>query len=536
MEWSKLHENLIDPLFIYNPEKGITKYNLSFLLYFDFTPRDVRKFKKIEELVLNPTQVLMENIKVGTYQELTFDTPKGKKQSVLYLIEPIEENQFLIHMKDAAIEMTLQEKYSKQILELERINRDQELIIIERTKDLQESYQLMRRVLTSLKGEVYVLDEQENIKATFGANLCTDLKVKFSEGVKLNSSEKNNFDDWFDSFIMLEDQRDVLISLAPEKFNFESKVFRPDYFQIPNSEKFEMAVIINDVTEEELLKIKSKQADELSSAIHKALLNKNNFYVFHTSFKKLTTKYTQKSSPIDILTFKRDLHTLKGLFSQYGLKNSSSEIHQLEEEVGLDQEEGEKKLIKILSDANEVIDKLISLIGKDLLFPNETNLSLESMLGFFETTLNDTLIPLSKEKSTVKTLGDTDLILNQNQMDQLTIALLHYARNLAAHAAEVKESRLTKNKRPGMTVYVSVKKSLDLVEIKITDDGKGTEKQNDVFIQKASDTSKNADLYSGRGLGMTAIKEAIDSISGEVSFSSKIDVGSLLKIVIPLSN
>jgi hypothetical protein len=530
MEWTTLHENLIDPLFVFNTEKGITKYNLAFMLYFDLTPRELRKIKKIEDFILTPSVNVFEGEKTTSYQNLEFFTPKGKKLSVLMLFEDLPDQSILVHMKDAAIEISLQEKYGQQILELERLNKDQEKIIEERTQDLRESYELMKRVLKSLKGEVYVLDDSGNVKAGFGPSVSGQVSGDFGSNAKVTEKDNEYFKDWFKSYVMLEDQRDILITLAPEKFKSDNKTLRPDFYQIPSSTQFEMAVIMNDITEEEALRVKSLRADELASAIHKALLNKNSFPLFLTSFNNLKGKYLGDTSAVDLVTYKRDLHTLKGLLSQYGHSNASGDIHLLEEEAALDQAGGIVKLNELLNSSEETINKVITLVGESLLLPQNSGFDTGGIAEFFRTTLNDSLKALGKSPSIFNLELRANPVLTSDEVDKLMVATLHYARNVAAHASEAGETRVSKGKDEKIRIQFIVNKNGSSIEFIINDDGKGTTKQNDIFEQKSSETSQNADLYSGRGLGMATIKEALNKLGGDATFKSVVEVGSTLSL------
>lgn len=536
MEWTSLHENLIDPLFIFEKEKGIIKYNLAFILYFELTPREVRKIKQIEDLISSPNNNVFQGARSQSYQNLEFFTSKGKKLNVLIFLLDLPDQSVLVHMKDAAIEISLQEKYGQQILELERLNKHQEKIIEERTQDLRESYELMKRVLQSLKGEVFVLNEQGNVKAGFGPNVNAQVSGDFASNAKISEKDGLYFRDWFKSFVMLEAQRDVLITLAPEKFKSDNKTLRPDFYQIPNSNQFEMAVIMNDISEEEALRVKSIRADELASAIHKALLNKSSFPLFVSSFNTLKTKYLSDTSTIDLVTYKRDLHTLKGLLSQYGHTNASAEIHILEEEAALDQVGGILKLNELLQNAEDTIKKILSLVGEAFLIPETKGVDASGIAEFFRTTLNDSLKALGRSISNFNLDLKDNPILSKDEVDKLMVATLHYARNVAAHASELSEVRRSKRKDEKIQIQFIVKKTNNNIEVIISDDGKGTTKQNDIFEQKSSETSQNADLYSGRGLGMAAIKEAMIKLGGDAQFQSVVDVGSTLTLAFKKAN
>lgn len=271
---------------------------------------------------------------------------------------------------------------------------------------------------------------------------------------------------------------------------------------------------MNDITEEEALRVKSLKADELASAIHKALLNKNSFPLFLTSFNTLKNKYLGDTSSVDLVTYKRDLHTMKGLLSQYGLSNASGEIHVLEEEAALDQAGGILKLNDLLQSSDETIKKVINLVGESLLLPQTSGFDASGIAEFFRTTLNDSLKALGKSPSVFNLELKVNPVFSNEEVDKLMVAILHYARNVAAHASELGETRTSKGKDEKIKIQFIVNKSDSKIEIVISDDGKGTTKQNDIFEQKSSETSQNADLYSGRGLGMATIKEALVKLGG----------------------
>ncbi len=157
--------------------------------------------------------------------------------------------------------------------------------------------------------------------------------------------------------------------------------------------------------------------------------------------------------------------------------------------------------------------------------------------------------------------GDT-IEIDKRVLDELKDPLIHLLRNSIDHGIENPSNRIEAGKPRTGKVSLHIKPTEgNKVEIKISDDGAGislekikasalkknlveenelknySEKQilDLIFLSDLSTAKVITDL-SGRGLGMAIVKEKVEKLGGEISISTEEGVGSVFKILIPLTS
>lgn len=112
-----------------------------------------------------------------------------------------------------------------------------------------------------------------------------------------------------------------------------------------------------------------------------------------------------------------------------------------------------------------------------------------------------------------------EFLLDRPWADVLTDALIHLVRNAVDHGIEAKG-----------TVTITASES----EITVTDDGRGIAPANiPLIFQPGFTTAKDVTEFSGRGVGLDAVKTAIEELGGSVSVTSESGKGSSFQIRIP---
>jgi two-component system chemotaxis sensor kinase CheA len=151
------------------------------------------------------------------------------------------------------------------------------------------------------------------------------------------------------------------------------------------------------------------------------------------------------------------------------------------------------------------------------------------------------------------------LEIDQKVNEVLEEGINHILRNCIDHGLEKEEDRLSMNKSAVGNITLSVKKhDAEFIHLEIKDDGKGInpsilrDKVKSLNLMKADDVDKFKDEeaiefiflpglstkgevseISGRGFGLSAVKEAILNIGGKINVESKLGVGTSFKIFIP---
>jgi two-component system, chemotaxis family, sensor kinase CheA len=155
--------------------------------------------------------------------------------------------------------------------------------------------------------------------------------------------------------------------------------------------------------------------------------------------------------------------------------------------------------------------------------------------------------------------GD-DVELDRAIIDALSEPLLHVLRNAVDHGLESPQERQMRGKDARGRIVVSVKRARDRVELLVKDNGRGfdVERLRQIAIERAllspeaarALTEKEALMLaclpgvttafrvtdsSGRGVGMDAMKRAVESIGGRFDLESVAGESSTVRLSLPLT-
>jgi len=151
---------------------------------------------------------------------------------------------------------------------------------------------------------------------------------------------------------------------------------------------------------------------------------------------------------------------------------------------------------------------------------------------------------------------EIDKLVVEKMMDPL----LHLVRNAVSHGIETPQERRKLNKPSVATVSLSAKTAGEMVIIEIEDDGKGIDRQKVLnkakkqgllsqFDQENIDnftilellcypgfsTQEKADRVSGRGVGMTVVKNTVTELGGIVELTTQENKGTRFTVQLPLT-
>jgi two-component system chemotaxis sensor kinase CheA len=148
---------------------------------------------------------------------------------------------------------------------------------------------------------------------------------------------------------------------------------------------------------------------------------------------------------------------------------------------------------------------------------------------------------------------EIDKYLIERMMDPV----IHLVRNAVSHGIEPADQRIAKGKRPDGTITLNASTVGDTVMIEIADDGRGIDAGAVVARARAAgisapdtsdvqallavictpgfSTTEAADRASGRGVGMSVVKQTVEALSGSLSVESTPDVGTRFIIGLPLT-
>lgn len=138
--------------------------------------------------------------------------------------------------------------------------------------------------------------------------------------------------------------------------------------------------------------------------------------------------------------------------------------------------------------------------------------------------------------------------------------LIHVFRNIADHANQQPEERVAAGKAEGISIDINVSllvgEDQPLLKIEIQDDGKGIDpaivrdrlekngadpailqKDDTAIIEHIFDpsfsTAQTVSVYSGRGVGLSAVKFAVEEMKGRYMVKSAVNIGTTFTFILP---
>jgi two-component system, chemotaxis family, sensor kinase CheA len=178
--------------------------------------------------------------------------------------------------------------------------------------------------------------------------------------------------------------------------------------------------------------------------------------------------------------------------------------------------------------------------------------------------------PLTRNfRDTCKALGkEVDFIIEGDDVrldnaiaDTLSRSLVHLMRNSLDHGLESNEERVKIGKPKKGKVLLKFEIKNEMVVVSISDDGRGinSEKIKEKILSKGLKTQQEVQLmteeeihlmifeagfstaqqvteFSGRGVGMSMVKETIEEVNGKIGIDSKLGQGTTFSLEIPIPN
>jgi two-component system, chemotaxis family, sensor kinase CheA len=149
---------------------------------------------------------------------------------------------------------------------------------------------------------------------------------------------------------------------------------------------------------------------------------------------------------------------------------------------------------------------------------------------------------------------EIDKFLIERMMDPV----LHLVRNAVSHGIETADERIAAGKRPEGTIVLSAATAGDIVRIEIADDGRGVDAEAVMARAQAAglpvppgpadaatllslicspgfSTRTESDRASGRGVGMSVVKAAVEELSGAMSLETETGAGTRFILDLPVT-
>jgi two-component system, chemotaxis family, sensor kinase CheA len=164
-------------------------------------------------------------------------------------------------------------------------------------------------------------------------------------------------------------------------------------------------------------------------------------------------------------------------------------------------------------------------------------------------------------KDAALVIRGSEIEIDRRILQEIKDPLLHLLRNCVDHGIEKAEERVRMGKSPRGAIVIAIEqKSANRVEISISDDGAGIDPQK---VREAAVKSGHVDAasaqgigdseilsfiflsgvttspivtdISGRGLGMTIVREKVERLGGDVSLDNRPGAGTTFRLLLPLT-
>ncbi|MBD3228613.1 MAG: hypothetical protein GF329_10545 [Candidatus Lokiarchaeota archaeon] len=157
-------------------------------------------------------------------------------------------------------------------------------------------------------------------------------------------------------------------------------------------------------------------------------------------------------------------------------------------------------------------------------------------------------------------LEGTDIELDRKILEELNSPLIHLLRNAIYHGIESPSERIAKGKPEEGNLKLKTFRRAGSVYIQVIDDGRGInydkvreklvnsdqftwdeasklnkETLNKIIFTPGFSTLSDADMISGRGMGLAIVSEKIKELGGEMSLESRKDRGTIFTLSVPFS-
>ena len=169
-------------------------------------------------------------------------------------------------------------------------------------------------------------------------------------------------------------------------------------------------------------------------------------------------------------------------------------------------------------------------------------------------------ITAAEKKEVDLVLSGQDIQIDRNILQIITDSLLHLVRNAITHGIEKPAERVKAGKPKNGQLLLSARSDRESVVISLADDGKGIDldqvkkaavkqqlvpadvaeelPESEVFsflFEPGFSLAKQVTEFSGRGVGLDVVKNAIDSIGGRIRIDSKKGKGTTFTLQLPTS-
>lgn len=384
--------------------------------------------------------------------------------------------------------------------------------------------------------------------------------------------------------------QELYLSLLPKEQIINNMSIKIDY-KILQNKRF--IVNLRDITQTKKLEKKLEQQNKIQKMILSIVIDKDDFLELQSEFENFLCH-----PPLKKKELLRELHTYKGIFAQKNFINIPNAIHLLEATLLQNEDSDtslklffkynlqkyfyqdlqeitdilgkeyfrniqtinirtseiqkiENLILSILeSEKKENTQELVDILNKINMFKYEP---LIKLLNHYKNDVRNLAQKLDKHIHPLEIIGDSNLLVSPKFKPFLIFT------NSLDHGIENRDERVLRNKDELGTLFLNFEKISNVLIIELGDDGRGIHleklgynavkkglitKENYITLNEEEklflvftdvlSTKKSTSITSGRGIGMSTIKSAIEKLGGKISINNNFGKGISFQFTIPL--
>jgi two-component system chemotaxis sensor kinase CheA len=465
------------------------------------------------------------------------------------------------------------------VAELQDVNESLERRVQERTRELADKNQELRLVLDNVDQALVTVDLEGRLALERSSVVERWFGVAGAPLFLDYVSADPRFSALFDlGLSALRDDilpREVCLDQLPQRLALRDRSFECRYLPIEEGDRLSaLLLVIDDVTERRARERADAEQSEVLAAFTALMRDRAGF----VSFVEQTERaLEQLASACPTLTQAQLLHTLKGNAATLGLRVIADQCHAAESELaergevrealfdalrarwlavtrtlstvapmGLDRvmELSEEQLASLVRRAEQGASALEIVAELQLLGREPIQRCLERLAKHAEALAER----LGRPPLLIEVRAD-DIRLEPSTWAQLWSALVHVVRNAIDHGVEVPEERLALGKPRVGQLRFSAHRSGEGYRLQIRDDGRGVDWDAVQRICRARGwpSSSRGDLVSallapgfstreevtetsGRGVGLSALADAVRGLGGVLQLESEPGQGTCLSL------
>ena len=371
---------------------------------------------------------------------------------------------------------------------------------------------------------------------------------------------------------------EVALEQLPSRLNANGSTFSLRYIPLLKDDRLEgVLVVVADITDRLQREREEAELTEMMEAFRRLMLDRNGFLAFSNEAAGMV-KLVCSPDASDSHGLRSTLHTLKGNAAQMGLRVVAHLCHKLEDELATG--DGMKSQDLLAARWRALTEHVAQLIGdadRQTLEVSATDyttmvntLSRAGQTAALAELLTWRLEPAARplgrlaEQARVlaKRLGKGEVEvevqagsvrLDADVYGPFFSDLVHIVRNAVDHGIESPEERALRGKPPVGKMTLKAQTRENRVVFEISDDGRGIDwsviaqlgatlglpsrtpaERLAILCRQGVTTRSDVSETSGRGVGMSAIKQRIDAMRGRLEVDSS-GLGTKWTVVLPWS-